>query len=288
MLTIGPCELHSIETGRFRLDGGAMFGIVPRVLWEKVAPADELHRIQLSMRSLLAVDRRAGRVILVDSGAGDKWMSEEAARFAFEVDHNRFDARLAELGLSCEAVTDVVVTHLHFDHNGGLTRWVGEPGGRLAPRFGNARHWLHRSHLEHARSPTERDRASFFARDFEPVAEAGLFELLEGESPPCPIPAIQWFVSHGHTPYQLLPLFDDGRTRLLFTGDVIPTFAHLPLPWVMAYDLYPLVTMQEKRRIFSLCSETGLLLASEHDPNLAAGAIDTSGRHPAVLHPIDL
>lgn len=288
MLTIGSYELHSIETGRFRLDGGAMFGIVPRVVWEQVAPADERHRIQLSMRSLLAVDRRGGRAILVDSGAGDKWSPEEVDRFAFEVDGDRFDARLAGLGLSREQITDVVVTHLHFDHNGGLTRWADEAAERVEPSFPSARHWIHRRHLDHARSPTQKDRASFLARDFEPVADAGLFELLDGDSPSCPFRHVRWFVSHGHTPYQLLPLFDDGRRRLLFAGDAIPTFAHLPVPWVMAYDLEPLRTMEEKTHILSMCAREDLLLASEHDPELAAAQIDTAGKRPTVKQPIDL
>jgi glyoxylase-like metal-dependent hydrolase (beta-lactamase superfamily II) len=288
MLRIGPYELYSIETGRFRLDGGAMFGVVPRVVWERAAPPDDLHRIRLAMRSLLAIDRAAGHSILVDTGAGDKWSAEERERFAFEVDHALFDARLSELGLSRERITDVLVTHLHFDHNGGLTEWAGEPGGKLQPRFPNARHWIHERHLAHAREPTEKDRASFFPRDFEPIAQAGLFELLSGDAPACPFPATRWFMSHGHSPYQMLPLFDDGRTRVLFTGDVIPTFAHLPVPWVMAYDLEPLKTMAEKTRVLQMCAADGLLLASEHDPGVAAASINTAGKRPAVAKPVEI
>lgn len=288
MLRVGPYEIYSFETGRFRLDGGAMFGVVPRVLWERVTKPDERHRIRLAMRSLLAIDRDGGRSILVDTGAGDKWSDEERERFAFEVDPVRLDARLSELGLSREGITDVVVTHLHFDHNGGLTEWAGEPGGALRARFPNARHWIHERHLAHARNATEKDRASFYARDFEPVAEAGLFELLSGDGPDCPFPAVRWFISHGHTPYQILPLFDDGTTRLLFTSDVIPTFAHLPVPWVMAYDLEPLRTMDEKKTVLRMCAEDGLLLASEHDPEIAAAAIDATGKRPTVSRVVRL
>lgn len=288
MLRIGPYELYSIETGRFRLDGGAMFGVVPRVVWERAAPPDASHRIQLSMRSLLAIDRDAGRSILVDTGAGDKWSADEGARFAFEIDHARLDRRLGELGLSREQITDVVVTHLHFDHNGGLTEWVGEPGGELRARFPNAGHWIHQRHLEHARKPNEKDRASFYPRDFEPIAEAGLFRCLEGDDPAPSFESVRWFLSHGHSPDQVLPLIDDGRSRLLFTGDVFPTFAHLAVPWVMAYDVEPLRTMAEKKRVLQMCSDDGLLLASAHDPTMPAARIDTAGKRPTVAARIDL
>lgn len=286
MLRVGPYEIHSIETGRFRLDGGAMFGVVPRVLWERIARPDELHRIRLAMRSLLAIDRAAGRSILVDTGAGDKWSADERERFALDVDHAHFDARLAALGLSRDQITDVLVTHLHFDHNGGLTEWTDVPGGALRARFPNARHWIHERHLHHARDATEKDRASFYPRDFEPIAEGGLFEVLTGDSPDCPFPGVRWFISHGHTPSQMLPLFDDGATRLLFTSDMIPTFAHLPVPWVMAYDLEPLRTMAEKKEVLRMCSEHGLLLASEHDPDIAGASIDAAGKRPTVRETI--
>lgn len=288
MIRIGPYEICSIETGRFRLDGGSMFGVVPRVVWEPAAPADDKHRIRLSARSLLAIDRDADRAILVDTGVGDKWNAAERDRFGFEIRDDAVDGALAERGLSRDAITDIVVTHLHFDHNGGLTSWKDAPGGDLVPRFPNARHWIHERQLDHARQPNEKDRASFYPRDFEPIAERSLFEIVSGDATKSPFPCIDWFISEGHTPAQLLPRFDDGSQRLLFVGDVIPTFVHLPIAWVMAFDLEPLKTMREKADILRQCAEVGLLLASVHDPDAPAAEIDTAGRRPKVRKPITL
>lgn len=288
MIRIGPYELHAIETGWFRLDGGAMFGVVPKVLWEKQAPPDELNRIQLAMRSLLAIDRSRGRVILVDTGAGGKWNAEEIERFAFEIEGDRLGAGLRRQGLRDEDVTDVIVTHLHFDHNGGLTVWEDAGQQRARPRFSKARHWLHAGQLAHARRPTLKDRASFYPRDYESVVEAGLFTLLEGEQPESPFANVSWFIAHGHTPYQLLPRFSDGRTSLLYVADEIPTFAHLPIPWVMAYDTEPLKTMQEKQCMLQDCAEHDVILFSEHDPQVAAARIDASGKRPIIRETIAL
>ena len=266
MIEIGPYEIHAIETGRFRLDGGAMFGVVPKVLWEKQAKPDEFNRIQLAMRSLLAIDRSAGRVMLVDTGAGNKWNRDEIERFAFEIENDPLQAGLRRYGLAADDVTDVVVTHLHFDHNGGLTVWDDRSDGSAKPRFCKARHWVHAKHVAHALSPTPKDRASFYARDFQPLRDARLLELLEGNLPESPFPHVSWFVAHGHTPFQLLPCFHDDQASLQYLADLIPTTAHLPIPWVMAYDNEPLKTMAEKQRVLRDCARQNLLLFFEHDP----------------------
>jgi len=282
MIEIGPYEIHAIETGRFRLDGGAMFGVVPKVLWEKQTQPDDLNRIPMSMRALLAVDRAAGRVILVDTGAGDKWTSDEIERFAFEIEGDQLGAGLRKRGLSDDDVTDVIITHLHFDHNGGLTRWEDRDAQRATPRFRKAKHWLHAGHYAHATAPTPKDRASFYERDIQPVAEAGLLELVEGDDPKSLIPNVSWFLASGHTPYQMLPRFFDDETALQYVADLFPTAAHLPIPWVMAYDNEPLKTMTEKQQILRDCAEQNLMLFFEHDPQVAAARIDTSGRRPRV------
>lgn len=190
MLSVGPYELHAIEAGRLRLDGGAMFGVVPKVLWASKATPDDRNRIQLVMRSLLAIDRSTGRVILVDTGAGNKWNSDEIDRFALEVERDPLGAGLAKRGISDDDVTDVVVTHLHFDHNGGLT--VAEAGQQdnCEPRFRKAKHWIHEKHIAHAFSPTPKDRGSFCERDFRPICEAGLFELVKADCPDSPFPNV--------------------------------------------------------------------------------------------------
>jgi glyoxylase-like metal-dependent hydrolase (beta-lactamase superfamily II) len=256
-----------------------MFGVVPRVLWERQSQPDELNRIPMSMRALLAVDRSAGRVILVDSGAGDKWTPDEIERFAFEFEGDQLGAGLGKHGLSDDDVTDVIITHLHFDHNGGLTRWADPDTQRATPRFRKARHWLHAGHYAHATAPTPKDRASFYQRDIQPVAEAGLLEVVEGDDPKSPIPNVSWFLANGHTPYQLLPRFFDDQTALQYLADLIPTVAHLPIPWVMAYDNEPLKTMTEKQQILRACAEQNLMLFFEHDPLVAAARIDTAGKH---------
>ncbi len=286
MIEIGPYQIHAIETGRFKLDGGAMFGVVPRTLWERKAPPDALNRIQMSMRSLLAIDRAAGRVILVDSGAGNKWTPEQVTRFAFEIEGDPLGTGLRRHGVADEDVTDVIMTHLHFDHNGGLTLWEDAETKKAIPRFSKAKHWIHEDHLAHAQAPTQKDRASFIAEDYEPLIAAGLLEVLSGEQPTSPFPGVSWFIAHGHTPAQMLPRFADGQSCLQYVADLIPTVAHLPIPWVMAYDNEPLRTMAEKREILRDCAEKDLMLFFEHDPEVAAARIDTSGKKPVVRETI--
>lgn len=280
MLAIGPYELHCIDAGAMRLDGGAMFGVVPRVLWEQHHVPDERHRITLAMRVLLAIDRRAGRVILVDTGPGSKWTPAERDRFGFDDPPDGLTRGLAALGVAEHDVTDVIVTHLHFDHNGGLT--VDAAGaGQPRPRFPRARHWIHAGHLAHAHAPTVKDRASFYPRDFEAIERAGLFQVVDSAAA-LPFPNITWLIAQGHTPYQLLPRFEDACCAAQFVADLVPTAAHLPLPWIMAYDNEPLKTLQEKQRLMEDCARRDVILIFEHDPQVAAGRVDLSGRHPAL------
>lgn len=288
MLRVEPFEIHSVANGTIRLDGGAMFGVVPKVLWADVADVDEANRILLATRTLVAVDRGAGRVILVDTGCGSKWAPEQARRFAIEHDAGAIGRCLESLGLSCEAVTDIVVTHLHFDHNGGLTEWTEEPGGATKPRYPRARHWIHREHLEHAQRPHLKDKASFIRADFECLVSAGLLTLVEGEDPEPPFEGAQWIVSQGHTPYQLHPVFGSGAEKLAFAGDLVPTMAHLRPGWVMAYDVRPMETIDEKRALYRRCLEDGWHLAFPHDPKCGGVRIDGTVERPIVAQALDL
>ncbi|MHC4093785.1 MAG: MBL fold metallo-hydrolase [Planctomycetota bacterium] len=288
MLNIGRFQILSVINGRFGLDGGAMFGVVPKVLWERKTKADELNRIPLAMRTLVAIDAEAGRVVLVDTGAGHKWPADEAQRFAIEPYPHALAQALAPYGLAEADVTDVIVTHLHFDHNGGLTEWQDRPPGETRLRFPQARHWIHERHWQHATHPTEKDAASFLERDLQALAEPGVLTFVAGDSPPPPFEGVHWHLSHGHTPYQLLPVFEGEDGDLLFVGDMIPTANHLPVPWVMAYDLRPLVTIEEKGEVHSRCTREGLVLAFPHDPGLGGVGMEVVDGKPVVSKTLDL
>ncbi|MBI4719586.1 MAG: MBL fold metallo-hydrolase [Planctomycetes bacterium] len=282
MVVVEPFEIYNVVTGTFRLDGGAMFGVVPKVLWEKAADVDAENRILLATRTLLAVNRRARRVVLVDTGCGTKWSQAAASRFAIRHDREAVSRALADAHLTPADVTDVFVTHLHFDHNGGLTEWDDEPGGPTRLLYPKARHWLHRRQWDHAHDPTPRDRASYLPEDYEALAAAAVINFVEGDEPPPPFEGVRWMLSHGHTPYQLHPLFGGAAGTLLWTGDVIPTVSHLRPAWVMAYDLYPLTTMSEKQEFSRRAIDEGTWLALPHDPAVGAAAIGGSVDRPIV------
>ncbi len=288
MLKLGAYELYSVVNGTVRLDGGAMFGVVPKLLWESVADVDDSNRILLNTRTLLAVNRAEQRVVLVDTGCGTKWTPDKASRFAVHYDPAAIPRALTALNLSVAEVTDVVIGHLHFDHNGGLTEWFDDPDGPTCLRFPNARHWIHRGHWEHAHHPHLRDRASFLKEDFAILADAKVLRLVEGDEPEPPFDQVEWFVSHGHTPYQLHPIFGAGDERLMFIGDLVPTVAHLRLSWVMAYDLRPLETTRERELVYRRCLDEGLLLAFPHDPNVAGVAIEGTIERPIVARALSL
>lgn len=288
VITANPFELYSIVNGTIRLDGGAMHGVVPRVLWEKVSDVDALNRILLATRTLLAIDRKAKRTVLVDTGCGSKWSPKDADRYGIMSDAEAIPRALAAAGLSADDVTDLVITHLHFDHCGGLTDWFDDPGGRTTLRYPSARHWIHRGHWQHANDPSFKDRASFLEQDFTALADAGVLEFVEGDKPAPTIPGVEWFVSHGHTPFQLHPIFGTGHERVLFAGDIVPTVAHLRLGWVMAYDVAPMTTICEKQAIYRRCHEDGLSLAFPHDPSVGGAVLDGTVERPIVARALDL
>lgn len=285
MIRVGRYDVFSVVNGWNRLDGGAMFGVVPKVLWERTEDVDESNRILMSLRSLVAVDRDGGRVIVVDTGAGSKWPAEEAARYAIEDDPEALPNALAPLGLTEEDVTDVVATHLHFDHCGGMTVRDGES---TKLRFPNAAIWVHEEQWAHAMSPAPKDRASYLARDLDTLEESGRLRIVIGDAPSSEIPGIRWRVSRGHTPGQLLPLFEDDRRPLLFTGDMMPTSSHLRPAWVMAYDNHPLRTIEERMAVHEECRKRGLAVAFCHDRALGGALLHFPEGKPAVKEPLDL
>jgi glyoxylase-like metal-dependent hydrolase (beta-lactamase superfamily II) len=284
MLQLGRWSLASVLDGTFALDGGAMFGIVPRALWERHASPDAQHRVRVAARSLLAVEEGSNRRLLVDVGMGDKWSVKEIAMYGLDRSRGDLDRELGRHGLSRAEITDVVLTHLHFDHAGGATR--RGPGGELACAFPNACFHLQRRNWQWAQAPTEKDRGSYRAEDFEALAHCGKLHLLDG---PCELaPDLEIIVSDGHTPGQQLPRFHGGGSHLTFCGDVIPTRAHLRIPWVMAYDLHPLTTLEDKKMLLAQALEDDGILFFEHDLEIAACRVAESDGQPGFREAVDL
>jgi len=262
-MKIGGYEVHSIETGRFALDGGAMFGVVPWVFWSKTNPPDSRNRITLAARCLLLIGN--GRVILVDNGNGTKWPDKLKDIYRLDNSRHGLEQSLAERGISPDDVTDVVLTHLHFDHCGGSTK-IG--GGKVVPTFPKAVHYVQRDHWNLSQHPSEKDRGSFMREDFMQLHESGMLTFVDGEKEL--FPGIRMLVCNGHTSAQQLPLISDGAANILFCCDLVPTVSHIPFPYIMGYDVRPLVTLEEKKSILPKAEKEGWILFLEHDPDIEA------------------
>ncbi|MGH7741197.1 MAG: MBL fold metallo-hydrolase [Candidatus Eiseniibacteriota bacterium] len=263
-MTLGPWQVHALETGYLWLDGGSMFGSVPKPLWNREHPADERNRIRLAMRCLLVVGE--GRRILVDDGLGEKFSPKLRDIYRVEQDEQNLERSLAALGLGVGDITDVVLTHLHFDHAGGSTR---AEGGRLVPRLPAARYYVQRRNLENARRPNLRERASYLAENFEPLAEAGVLETWEG--PREPWPGFEVFTADGHTRGQQLVRISGPEGALYFVADLIPTASHVRIPFVMGYDMAAIETMAEKRTLLERAAAENAWICLEHDARIALG-----------------
>lgn len=248
-----------------------MFGVVPRTLWQKTNPPDANNLILMAMRCLLV--ETGDRLILVDSGIGHKYNSK--FQQLYQIDHQyTLEASLVAAGFEPSEVTDVVLTHLHFDHCGGATKH--DDNGRLALTFPQARHWVQRSHLEWALQPNARERASFFTENIQPLVDSGQLELLDG--PGELLPGFELVVVHGHTEGQQLPLIAFGSYKVLYAADLFPTFGHLPLPYVMGYDTRPLLTLDERGYWLDRIVSEDIVLFYEHDPFNQCGRV---GRNEA-------
>jgi len=259
-LTLGRFDLAVLPDTPFRLDGGAMFGVVPKVLWERQKPADAKNRIEMTTNCLLL--RGEGVVALVDAGIGEKLDERGEATFEVPSGGERLPHRMAALGVAPEDVTHVLLTHLHFDHCGWST-WYD--GGQWVPTFPNARYFLQRDELAHAFEPNERDSPSYDRRNFEPLVEAGVLELFDDQAEP--LPGVRMVRAGGHSPGMCIVLVDGGAGgKAAFFADLVPTAAHLPTPWVMGYDLWPLITMEHKPRWVGEAAAGDWLCVFEHDP----------------------
>ena len=274
-MTLAGYQIDLVEAGRVWLDGGAMFGIVPRPLWARRIAPDDRNRIPLAMRCLLL--RGHGRTVLVDTGVGDKSDAKFRDIYGVDLDHSRLDRSLAALGVAPEDVTDVVLTHLHFDHAGGATRYDGR--GHLALTFPEADHLVQRAHWEWAQD-SPREGASFLAENLDPLAASGRLRLLDG--PGRPLPGLELHVVDGHTRGQQLVRVTDGERSVLHAADLVPTAAHVPLLWVMAYDVAPLDTIREKEGVLRRAAQERWTVVFEHDPEVATGRIVETERGFAV------
>ncbi|HEY7679800.1 MAG TPA: MBL fold metallo-hydrolase [Terriglobia bacterium] len=264
-MQLGDFEITPLLDGHFRLDGGSLFGVVPRVLWEKKVVPDERHRIRLAVRCLLV--RTGRRVILVDSGQGNKQSEKFRDRYAVEQPVTLLD-RLRERGIRLEDVTDVINCHLHFDHAGWNT--VRE-NGRIVPTFPNARYWSQRREWERAQHyTTERDQASFLGEDFLPL-EQPRWELIEG--PRTVVPGVEILPLAGHTLDTQGVLISAGEKKVAFLGDLIPTRYHVPHAWIAAFDLYPVESLATKRRVLPRAVQEKWTCVFGHDPDVSAARL---------------
>ncbi len=284
-LRIGAYEITTVIANRFRLDGGAMFGNVPKVLWNREQPADESNRIQLAARCLLL--RGEGRIALVDTGCGTKLSEKE--REIFVVDHTEDSllTNLAAHGVQPEDVTDVIITHLHFDHAGGGT--TRQSDGTVGPTFPNATYHVQRSNLATAREPNPRERASYLADDFEPVAEAGNLLMVKGNVQL--LPGVYAFVSHGHTTaMQSVEVRgkDANEPSLFYPADLMPTDSHLKVPYTMGYDLHAAWILEEKQRFLEKIRPEKDFVVFEHAPKVGAVTIREGRKYHEIAEHVDL
>jgi len=275
-------DLTALSATRFALDGGAMFGVVPRTLWSRKAPPDELGRIDQHARVVVARFKSSGRVAVIDSGFGSMWSDRDVERYRIEDAPGGLKGALAAAGIDPAEVTDAVITHMHFDHAGG---WVSpDVEGKPVPTFPGAAHHIQRSHLGWTRDPSARDRGSFLPWHLETLEEAGLLNVVDGET--TLFDGLDITVSDGHTPGMQIPVIAGASGVAVFPSDLIPTVHHGHDAWIMAYDLNPLVTLEEKRALLERAHAEGWTVLLDHDP-LASAARVVSGRKGLVLDPVD-
>lgn len=279
--TVGALRIHGVEAGVQQLDGGAMFGVVPKPLWERRIPADTRNRIPLALRCLLIEAPNA--LVLVDTGVGNKYNEKFGSIYGIsnQGEPTRLEDGIRDAGFAPEDVDIVISTHLHFDHAGGNTRLRDD--GQVVPSFPGARHVVQRGELAFAGSANERIRASYLEENFAPVVDAGLFDLVDGDVEITE--GVRVVRTPGHTPHhQSVIIESDGETAC-YLADVCPTSAHLPLPWIMGYDLEPLVTLESKRGLWEQALADDWLLVFEHDPRVPWGRFDPESDRHALLEP---
>ncbi|OUJ71852.1 MBL fold metallo-hydrolase [Hymenobacter crusticola] len=267
--------LHTIDTGLFKLDGGAMFGVVPKSLWQKLNPADANNMCTWAMRCLLIED--GNRLILIDNGIGEKQDAKFRGHFYLHGD-DTVEKSLRKLGFTASDITDVFLTHLHFDHCGGSV--VRTPDDKLVLAFSNAAYWSNESHWEWAVQPNAREKASFLKENILPIQESGHLQFVD---PTSGVPAAlsqfsEIIFADGHTEKMMVPVLRYKGRTLAFMADLLPSTGHIPLPYVMSYDVRPLVTLSEKEAVLRRAAEENWVLLLEHDPHVAACTVQLTDR----------
>ena len=257
-------KLHSIPTGDFKLDGGAMFGVVPKQLWERTNPADQLNLCNWSMRSMLIED--GDKLVLIDAGIGDKQDEKFFSHFHLHGDAS-LEKSLNQKGFSLDDITDVLLTHLHFDHCGGVVKWANEERTHAKPIFKNAKIWSNENHWDWATKPNPREKASFLAENINPIKESGQLNFIkrEGTFTNNIFNNVDAFFADGHTESQIIPMINYKGKKIVFMADLLPSTGHIPLPYVMGYDTRPLLTMNEKELFLNKAADEGYFLFLEHD-----------------------
>ena len=273
-------NVYSLNTGYFKLDGGAMFGVVPKSLWSRTNPADESNMCRWAMRSLLI--EQGDRLILVDTGIGDK-QSDKFFSYYYLHGEDDLEKNLNALGFSHTDITDVLLTHLHFDHVGGAVK--RNINGILEPAFPNAHYWSNERHWNWAVQPNAREKASFLKENMLPLQESGQLKFInaaENEHQVSTDLGFDVLLVHGHTESQMLPLIEKDGQQILFAADLLPSVGHIPLPYVLGYDTRPLLTLDEKKRILDKVADQDILLFLEHDPDNECARLTQSERGPVL------
>jgi glyoxylase-like metal-dependent hydrolase (beta-lactamase superfamily II) len=257
-------QIHPIDTGNFKLDGGAMFGVVPKVLWQKTNPSDSNNLIDMALRCMLIEE--GNRLILIDNGTGKK-QSDKFFSYYFPFGENDIESSLAKLGFQKDDITDVFLTHLHFDHCGGSIQWNKDNTG-YEPAFKNAKFWSNENHWNWALQPNARERASFLKENISPIEESGQLNFIEQNGQSFLLNSDLGFdilFADGHTEKQMIPHIQYQGKTLVFMADLLPTVGHIPLPYVMSYDTRPLLTLEEKSKFLNKAADNGYYLFLEHD-----------------------
>lgn len=265
-------QLHKIETGHFKLDGGAMFGVVPKTLWNKLNPADENNLCSWAMRCLLVEDE--GRLILIDNGIGNKQDQKFFGHYHLHGD-DTLDKSLHNLGINRDDITDVFLTHLHFDHCGGS---IDIENGKLTTAFKNATYWSNERHWKWATEPNAREKASFLKENILPIKESGQLKFIPDEEGYSFTRNFNIRFVNGHTDAMMLPQLNYKGKTVVFVADLLPSAAHIPLPYVMAYDMFPLTTLKEKKSFLDEALANNYVLFFEHDPAIECVSLTKTER----------